>query len=72
MTLITWIKQHIAIRTKQRQLNRINEHIHWLEDQVESGQLVLRQYRDQRAIVSAQLNVLLPPDQIVRDAGLQA
>lgn len=72
MTIITWIKQRLAIRNKERQLKLINEHIRWLDDQIESGQLVRRQYLEQRAIISAQLNSILPPDAIVRNAGLQA
>ncbi len=70
MTLTTWIKQQFAIRRKARQLREIDAHILWLEDQVSSGQIVLKQYREQRAMVSAQLNSILPPDQIVRNAGI--
>lgn len=70
MTLITWIKQRLAIRRKEAELRKVNEHIRWLDDQIESGQIVRKQYMERRAILSAELNSILPADQIVRNAGV--
>lgn len=69
MKLSTWFKTQIAIHRKQRELRRINEHIRWMDDQIASGQFMRKKYAERKAILSAELNALLPPHDIIEQWG---
>ena len=71
MNPIAYIKQRIALHRKLKELKRVEHWIWQCRDQIASGQAELQRAERKQRQLHAEIALLTPPDEIVRN-GAQA
>jgi predicted nucleic acid-binding Zn-ribbon protein len=69
MNFFQYLAHRRAVSRKRRALKTLNKWIFDLEDQVASGQEALRRAQRRKIQLEAQLGLLVPADELIRQLG---